>query len=205
MPRSSRRLVRRSAQLMLGLAIMGFAIAFLVIALLGASPWDVLTQGISLHVPISFGAITVVIGAIVLLSWIPLKQKPGPGTIINMLVVGPFADLGFLVIPEADQMWLRICYMLLGVLLGGLSTGMYLGARFGPGPRDGLMTGLHRVTGWPIWVVRTGMEITVVIIGFLLGGVVGVGTVVFALLVGPLVQVFMRVFYISLPSDIETV
>lgn len=184
---------------------MGFAIAFLVIALLGASPWDVLTQGLSLHLPLTFGTITIVIGAIVLLLWIPLKEKPGIGTIINMLAVGPFADLGFLVILEADAMWLRITYMLLGLLFAGISTGMYLGARFGPGPRDGLMTGLHRVTGWPIWVVRSGMEVTVVVIGFLLGGVVGIGTVIFALFIGPVVQFFMRVFYITLPSDAQTV
>lgn len=205
MATAPKRLARRTTQLLVGLFLMGFAIAFLVRSALGASPWDVLTQGLALHLPLTFGTITVITGAVVLLLWIPLKQKPGVATIVNMLAVGPAADVAFLVIPADVDLWLRIVYMVVGVVLGGVSTGMYLGARLGPGPRDGLMTGLNRVTGWPIWVVRTGMEVTVLIAGWLLGGVVGVGTVAFALLMGPLCQYFMRVFYVVLPQDSVTV
>lgn len=201
MAKAPRRLVRRTVQLLLGFLLMGFAIAFLVRSALGASPWDVLTQGLSLHLPLTFGTITVLTGVVVMLLWIPLKQKPGVGTIANLLLVGPAADLAFLVVPEVDELWVRILYMVVGIVLGGVSTGLYLGGRFGPGPRDGLMTGLNRVTGWPIWIVRTGMEVTVVVIGWLLGGIVGVGTVAFALLMGPLCQYFMRIFYVILPED----
>lgn len=197
----SRRLPRRVVQLFLGLFLYGIGIAFLVRGNLGAAPWDVLAQGVSLHVPLSFGAVTVVISVLVMLLWIPLRQKPGFGTLSNMLLVGPFADFGLWLLPQPEQLWLRIVCVPIGILGIAFATGLYIGARFGPGPRDGLMTGLIRVTGWPIWVVRTLLEVTVVLIGWLLGGVFGVGTVAFALLVGPACQLFVPMCHIALPGD----
>jgi len=126
---------------------------------------------------------------------------PGVGTLANALLIGPFVDLAFLAIPETELLWLQIVFMLVGIVTIGFATGLYIGSRFGPGPRDGLMTGLHRVTGRPIWMVRTVIEATVVLLGWLLGGVVGVGTVAFALMIGPICQHFMRIFYVTLPSD----
>lgn len=193
----------RIVQLLIGLFLYGIGIAFLVRSALGASPWDVLTQGLSHHVPLSFGTITVILSGVVLLLWIPLRQKPGVGTILNALVVGPSADIGFRLIPEISTLWLRIAFIVIGILVVGLATGLYIGSRFGPGPRDGLMTGLHRVTGRPIWQVRASIELVVVVLGWLLGGIVGIGTVAFAVLIGPVCQYFMRIFFIPLSSDAE--
>lgn len=191
---------RRIIQLLIGLFLYGIGIAFIIRGVIGAAPWDVLSQGISMHLPLSFGVITIIVSAIVLLVWIPIRQKPGVGTILNAVLVGPSADIGFLWIPEVDVLWLRVVFFVIGLTTLAAATGLYIGAHFGPGPRDGLMTGLHRVTGRPIWMVRTALEITVVVIGWLLGGIVGLGTVAFALLVGPMCQFFMRVFDVSLPA-----
>jgi len=196
---TGRRMPRRIIQLLIGLFLYGIGIAFIIRGVIGAAPWDVLSQGISMHLPLSFGVITIIVSAIVLLIWIPIRQKPGVGTILNAVLVGPSADVGFLWIPETDLLWLRIVFFLIGLTTLAAATGLYIGAHFGPGPRDGLMTGLHRVTGRPIWMVRTALEITVVVIGWLLGGIVGLGTVAFALLVGPMCQFFMRVFEVKLP------
>lgn len=192
---------RRTAQLLVGLFLFGVGIAFVVRGTLGASPWDVLTLGLSQRFPLSFGTINVIVSFVVLLLWIPLRQKPGMGTIANALLVGPSADIGLHLIPESDVLWVRVAYVVFGILLVGVATGLYIGSRFGPGPRDGLMTGLHRVTGRPIWIIRTVIEASVVVIGWLLGGTVGAGTVAFALLIGPVCQYFMRIFYVTLPSD----
>jgi len=190
----SRRLLRRSVQLVVGLFLYGIGIAFIVRGGLGAAPWDVLTQGLARHLPLSFGVITVAVSAIVLLLWIPLRQRPGIGTVLNALCVGPSADVGFRIIPDAADLWLQVLFFVLGLVILAAATGLYIGADFGPGPRDGLMTGLHRRLGAPIWLVRTAIEVTVVVGGWLLGGTVGAGTVAFALLVGPLCQFFLRVF-----------
>lgn len=192
---------RRVTQLLVGLFLYGIGIAFIVRGMIGAAPWDVLTQGIASHVPLTFGVITILVSIVVLLLWIPIRQKPGIGTVLNALLVGPSADVGFLLIPETETLWVRIVFFTIGLLVLSGATGLYIGASFGPGPRDGLMTGLHRRTGWPIWVVRTGLEVTVVAVGWALGGNVGVGTVAFALLVGPLCQFFLRLFAISLPPE----
>ncbi len=192
---------RRAAQLMGGITILGFSSAFLVRGDLGSASWDVLTQGITHYVPLTFGTIGIITSFVVLLLWIPLKQKLGIGTVVNVLWMGIAVDYAFTVIPVTENIWIRILYVATGILLGGLATGIYIGARFGTGPRDGLMTGLNRVTGLPIWLVRTALEVTVVAIGWLLGGVVGVSTVAFALLIGPVCQYFMGVFHIALPSD----
>lgn len=202
--RRPERLLRRSVQLLAGLLLYGLGIAMLLRGELGTAPWDVLTTGLITHIPISFGMMTVLVSAIVLLCWIPIRERPGIGTVLNALLVGPAADLGLLLFPETDALWVRILYLVGGVVVIGAATGVYIGSRFGPGPRDGLMTGLHRVTRLPIWIVRTGLEVTVVAIGWLLGGAVGIGTVVFALTIGPLCQLFLPVFNIPLARDAAT-
>ncbi len=196
-----RRLPRRIAQLLIGLFLYGIGIAFMVRGEIGAAPWDVLTQGIATHVPLTFGVITILTSIVVLLIWLPLRQRYGIGTLLNALLVGPSADIGLLLIPTGQPLWLRIGFFVIGLVVLAAATGMYIGAHFGPGPRDGLMTGLHTRTGWPIWAVRTGIEVVVVAVGWALGGNVGVGTLAFALLVGPLCQYFLRIFAIRLPAD----
>ncbi len=194
---------RRVAQLVVGLFLYGLGIAFLVRSRLGASPWDVLTQGISHHVALSFGTITVILSGLVLLLWIPLRQKPGIGTVLNALLVGPSADIGFHLIPELHTLWVRVLCIGIGILVIGLATGLYIGSRFGPGPRDGLMTGLHRSTGRPIWQVRGSIELVVVVLGWILGGTVGIGTLAFAVLIGPVCQYFMQLLSVPIRSDSE--
>lgn len=182
-------MTRRIAQLLIGLFFYGIAIAMMVRANLGAPPWDVLSQGTSLRTSLDFGLITVLLSGVVLLLWIPIRQKPGIGTVLNALLIGPSASVGLLTIPQPDQLWAQVLLFAGGLTLLAVATGLYIGARFGPGPRDGLMTGIHARYGWPIWSVRTGIEGTVLIIGWLLGGTVGLGTAAFALLIGPMVGV----------------
>lgn len=176
---------------MIGLFLFGIGIALMVRAELGVAPWDVLTQGIMLQTGIPFGTITIILSVIVLLLWIPIKQKPGIGTVLNALLVGPFADFGLWVFHTPESLIGKITLLVLGIVIIGFATGLYIGARYGPGPRDGLMTGLHRVTGWPIWVVRTGIEVAVLVVGWMLGGNFFVGTIAFALFIGPLAGFFM--------------
>lgn len=182
-------MTRRISQLLVGLFFYGFGLALMVRGAIGVAPWDVLTQGIAKQTGLEFGFITVVVGAIVLLLWIPIRQKPGIGTVLNVLLVGPAASFGLWVIPEQTDLLTRVVLFAGGLALVALATGLYIGARFGPGPRDGLMTGIHRKYGWKIWIVRTAIEVTVLAIGWALGGNVGVGTVAFALLIGPMVNV----------------
>lgn len=197
------RLVRRGTQLLVGLVICGVAIAFILQAGIGAAPWDVLTAGLINHLPLSFGVVTVMVSAVVLLLWIPLRERPGVGTVLNALLVGPSADLGFFLLPEPQTLWLQALFFAIGLLLFGVGSGLYIGAGFGSGPRDGLMTGLHRKFGIPIWVARTGLEVTVVVIGWIMGGPAGVGTVVFTFAIGPLCQVFIKQFTVPLrPADL---
>ncbi|MCD2441272.1 hypothetical protein LQ757_03170 [Agromyces sp. SYSU K20354] len=179
-------LARRFVQLFAGLFLYGIGIALIVRGELGVAPWDVLTQGISKQTGLGFGLITVLTSGVVLLLWIPLRQRLGFGTVMNALLVGPSADVGLWLIPSGLDLWARIGLLAAGILVLGAATGLYIGAHFGPGPRDGLMTGLHRVTGWKIWIVRTGIEVIVLGAGWLLGGNVGIGTVAFALLIGPI-------------------
>lgn len=197
---SGRRLPRRLTQLLVGLFLYGLGIAFIVRGEIGAAPWDVLSQGIARHVPLTFGVITILVSIVVLVLWLPLKQRYGIGTVLNALLVGPSADVGLWLIPAGQELWLRVLFFLIGLLVLSAATGLYIGAHFGPGPRDGLMTGLHARTGVAIWIVRTSIEVTVVVIGWLLGGNVGIGTLAFALLVGPLCQYFMRVFAVRMPG-----
>lgn len=196
---------RRILQLAVGLGLFGIGVSLILRSGLGAASWDVLTQGLGHHVPLSFGTITIITSGLVLLCWIPLKQRVGFGTVANALLVGIFADIGLAVFATPEAFWLRLLQMLLGVLLVGLASGIYIGSGFGSGPRDGLMIGLHTLTGLPIWVVRTGLEVVVVAAGWLLGGTVGIGTVAFALLIGPLCQVFLPLFAIRDAAQQEKV
>ena len=187
----------RLLQLLLGLFLYGIGAAVMIRAAIGVAPWDVLSQGIALHTPLSFGVATNVIGAVVLLLWWPIRQRPGLGTVLNVMLIGPSAQLGLWVLPEVHGLLLQVPMFVCGLLLVALATGLYIGARFGPGPRDGLMTGLHARSGWPIWIVRSLIEGSVLLVGWWLGGNVGVGTLAFALLIGPLCGVTLPLFGIG--------
>lgn len=195
----SKHLTRRLVRLYAGLALYGASSALLVVAGLGLEPWGVLHQGLAERTGISIGVVSIIIGAIVLLLWIPLRQRPGLGTVSNVFAVGIAMDGTLALVPEVHGPVARAGVMAAGIVLNGGATGLYISARFGPGPRDGLMTGLHRRSGRSIRLVRTAIEIAVVVTGFLLGGSLGVGTVLYALAIGPLAQVFLRVF--ALPGE----
>lgn len=188
------RLWLRIPQLFVGLFVAGFGLGFMVVGALGVAPWDVLSLGLLNHIPVSFGTMTVLMSGVVLLLWIPLREKPGPGTVLNALLIGPSADVALAVLPEPQALWVQALFFAIGLCCFALGSGMYLGVGFGAGPRDGLMTGLHRKFGLPIWVARTGLEVSVVTVGWLLGGTVGIGTLLFALLIGPMCQFTIRVF-----------
>ena len=181
-------MTRRLLQLYAGLALYAVSMAFFVRGRLGVMPWDVLHQGLIRRLPISLGTMSIVVAGVVLLAWIPLRQRPGVGTISNVVVIGVVVDAVLAVLPAPAALGWRVSFTLLGVLLNAVATAAYLGARMGPGPRDGLMTGLVARTGWPVRRVRTAIEVTVVVTGWLLGGNFGPGTVFYALTVGPLVQ-----------------
>ena len=189
-------MTRRWIQLIFGLFLYGMSMAMMIRGAVGISPWDVLSQGISMRTGIEFGYVTIIVSGFVLLLWIPIRQRLGIGTVLNAIFVGLFANAGLFLIPEQTELWIRIPLFIGGLLLVAIATGMYIGARFGPGPRDGLMTGIHHKFGVRIWVVRTAIEVIVLIIGWLLGGNVGVGTLAFALLIGPLVHKTMPFFLV---------
>jgi uncharacterized membrane protein YczE len=189
-----RRLGRRLVQLYVGLVGYGVSMAVMIRSGLGNMPWDVLHQGLADHTGLSFGWVAGGVGALALLAWVPLRQRPGLGTVSNVVVLGLVADRTLAVLPALPGLPLRVLAMVGGVLLNGLATGAYLGARLGPGPRDGLMTGLAARTGRSIRLVRTAIEVVVVVTGILLGGVFGPGTLLYAAAIGPLVQFFLPVF-----------
>ncbi|MEO5921766.1 MAG: hypothetical protein ABIQ01_11560 [Pseudolysinimonas sp.] len=198
---------RRIGQLLIGLFLYGIAIALMVRAGIGVSPWDVLTQGVSHQTGLPFGLVTNLIGVAVLLLWIPIRQRPGVGTVLNVLLIGPSAQLGLWLIPQQTSPVIQGLVYTGGLVLLAIATGLYIGARLGPGPRDGLMTGLHKRTGWKIWIVRTAIEVTVLTIGWLLGGQVGIGTVAFALLIGPMVNLTLPLLKVpekAAPASTET-
>ena len=200
-----RHVVRRLFQLYAGLALYGASSALLVRSGLGLEPWNVLHQGLSERTGLSMGVVLTALGAAILLLWIPLRQRPGLGTISNVLVIGVAMDATLAVVPDAHGLAVRVALMAAGIVLNGAATGLYIAARFGPGPRDGLMTGLNRRTGLSVRLVRTAIEITVVVTGFVLGGTVGVGTVLYAVAIGPLAQLFLRVFAVPVPDGGSTV
>lgn len=193
------RLGRRIPQLVLGLVLYGTSMALLVRGALGVMPWDVLHQGLSRHIPLSFGQLVIVTSVAVLLLWIPLRQPPGLGTVLNAVVIGLVVDPVLTWIDEPSGLLSRAALMTAGIVLNAVATAMYIGAQLGPGPRDGLMTGLAKSTGRSIRLVRTVIEVTVVALGWLLGGVVGLGTVAYAVLIGPLTQALLPAFIVDLP------
>jgi uncharacterized membrane protein YczE len=186
-----RRLTRRLVQLYAGLTLYGASMALLVRSSLGVTPWDVLHQGLARHLGWSMGTAAIVVGAVVLLGWIPLRQMPGPGTVSNVVVIGLALDGTLAVLPAPSAPAARIAFVVAGVLLNAVATAAYIGVHLGPGPRDGLMTGLVRRTGGSVRLVRTSIEAVVVFTGWLLGGTLGVATVAYALAIGPLVHVLL--------------
>ncbi|CAN5313789.1 membrane protein [soil metagenome] len=200
LPSSRPHLARRVIQLPLGLFLYGFAIAMMLRAGIGVSPWDVFAQGVSRLTGIEFGWVTNIVGALVLLLWIPLRQRPGIGTVVNVLLIGPSAEVGLAVLPATTTLGQQLLLFAGGLALYAIATGLYIGAGFGPGPRDGLMTGIHRRFGVRIWVARTAVEGVVLAAGWLLGGNVGFGTVAFALLIGPMVSVTMPLLGMRSPA-----
>ncbi|MFI8631879.1 YitT family protein [Microbacterium sp. NPDC077663] len=183
----------RLVRLVVGLALFGIGCAVLVQAGIGLDPWTVLAEGLALQTGIGIGWIVVLTGALVLLAWIPLRQRPGIGTVANILLVGTVMQGALAVIPPVENYLWGIVVFLLGIALIAAASGIYLGADLGPGPRDGLMTGLHARLGWPIWVCRFAVEGSVLVTGWLLGGTVGLGTVLFAVLIGPGVHLALGV------------
>lgn len=189
-------MARRLVQLYVGLALYGLGIALQVSSGLGNDPWDVFHQGLSRRLGLSIGAWIIIAGAAVMLAWIPLRQRPGIGTVSNVVLIGVFADLFLWLLPDPHALAARWAYLVIGVLAGGVATGCYIGAGLGPGPRDGLMTGIA-ARGHSIRAVRTGIELTVLAAGWLLGGTVGVGTLLYAVAIGPLAHVFLPMLTIK--------
>lgn len=194
-------LLRRLFQLVWGLALYGFSMALMLRANLGLSPWDVLNQGLAPRLGLSFGMTVNLIGAIVLLLWWPLRQRPGFGTVANIVVIGTVVDLSLAILPTPEGHAMRGLWLVAGIVLNGIAGGAYIGAGMGPGPRDGLMTGLCRRTGWPVKWVRSGIEIGVLAIGWMLGGTVGVGTILYAATIGWIVHHALPFFRIAAPEQ----
>ena len=192
-------MTRRLLQLYAGLILYGASLALQIRAGLGLDPWDVFHQGLSEKTGLSFGTIVIIIGALVLLAWIPLRQKPGIGTVSNVFVVGIAVDATLALLPEVHALELQLPLLAAGIFLNGVAGAAYVGAGLGPGPRDGLMTGLVRITGRSVGVVRTSIEVGVLAVGIVLGGTIGLGTVLYAVSIGPLLQVLLPAFTIREP------
>ncbi len=199
------RLPRRLSQLYVGLVLYGASLALMVRGDLGLAPWDVLHSGFIRHVPITLGQAVVLFSFVVLVLWIPLREIPGLGTVSNAIVVGLAADATLALFDGPDHLAPRIGLMLAGIVLNGLATAMYIGAQFGRGPRDGLMTGLARRTGGSLRLIRTGLEVSVVVIGLLLGGALWLGTIIYALAIGPLTQRMLPTWIVSVGAPPEPV
>ncbi len=191
---------RRLFQLFVGLSLYGASMALMLRAALGLDPWDVFHQGLSTHAGISIGMLVNLVGLGVLLLWIPLRQKPGVGTVANVFIIGTAMDLTLSVLPHIDGLAVQVLALVVSIVANGLAGALYIGAGLGPGPRDGLMTGLARRTGWSLRLVRTGIELTVLALGWLLGGTVGIGTLLYAFAIGPLVQAMLPWVEIAPPA-----
>ncbi len=192
---------RRLLQLFIGLVLYGASMALMLRAALGLDPWDVFHQGLATQADLSIGKVVNLVGLAVLLLWIPLKQRPGIGTVANVILIGTAMDLTLSVLPAIEGLALQVAALLFSVVANGIAGALYIGAGLGPGPRDGLMTGLARRTGWSLRLVRTGIELTVLGFGWLLGGTVGVGTLLYAFTIGPLVQIFLPMVTIPDPKS----
>jgi uncharacterized membrane protein YczE len=200
---SATGLTARLVRLNVGLVLYGVTMAMMVESTLGLDPWDVFHEGVTRHVGLTFGQVVIVTGAAVLLLWIPLRQAPGVGTVLNVVVIGLAADLGIAVISQPDALWLRIVLLLGGIVGNGFAGALYIGAALGPGPRDGLWLGLVRRTGRSVRLWRTVIEVSVLTVGFVLGGTVGIGTVLYALTFGPIVQLFLRYTQVAVPERVS--
>ena len=192
--------LRRFTQLQLGLLLYGLSIALMVRSGLGMNPWGVFHQGLSQVTGISLGMVVNGVGALVLLVWIPLRQWPGIGTLSNVLVIGVAADAALWLLPPVEGLVLRSVFLIVAIVLNGVATGAYIGAGLGAGPRDGLTTGVVRLTGWEVRWVRMGIEAVVLAFGWMLGGAVGVGTILYTLSTGPLMQLFLPMFTLRVPA-----
>lgn len=193
---TNRSLPIRLVTLLAGLFVYGLGVALTVHAGIGIAPWDVLAQGISIQTGLSFGVATVAVSIIVLICWIPLKVKPGFATVANALLVGLFADFWLMILPELTAYWQQLAVFVLGVVVVAIATGLYISSRLGSGPRDGLMQGTANALDKPFWIVRTAFEGSVLTIGWLMGGQVREGTLIFALTIGYLVQMSLKAFKI---------
>lgn len=182
--------MQRITRCVIGLALFGIGISLIIDARIGLPPWDVFHQGVAERVGRSIGTVIIATGAVLMLLWIPLRQKPGIGTVMNAIEIGLVANVAIALLPQPDSIYLRVPMMLSGIVVTAIGSGLYIGSGLGPGPRDGLMTGLAS-RGAPLRIARTGIEVVVLVVGWLLGGQVGIGTVAFALLIGPLVQIFL--------------
>lgn len=187
---SAHALLRRVPRVVFGLVLFGVGVSMMILADLGLSPWVVFHQGVSLHTGLSIGVVTIITGVAVLLLWIPLRERIGIGTILNVLIIGVVIDSVLWITPDSFDLWLRWVLMVGGVVTVSIGSGFYIGGGLGSGPRDGVMTGLAR-RGVPIGIARIGIEVTVLVAGWLLGGTVGIGTVLFAFGVGPLIHVLL--------------
>ncbi len=195
------RPARRLTHLFVGLVLYGFSMALMIRSGLGLNPWDVFHQGLSRLTGLSMGTVVIAVGALVLLAWIPLRQRPGLGTVANVVVIGLAVDATLALLPPGGPLALRIVLLVAGIVGNGAATALYLGARLGPGPRDGLMTGLvARRPGRSLRLVRTIIEVGVLAVGAVLGGTVGIGTIAYALTIGPLAQLFLPLFDVAEPK-----
>lgn len=197
------RMPHRLVQLIIGLLLFGLSMAMMIRSTLGLAPWDVFHAGIAGRVPLSFGEVTIIVGVAVLLLWIPLRQWPGLGTVANAVVIGLAADAGLAHMGAPEALWARLALVVSGVALNGFAGALYIGSQFGTGPRDGLMTGFARRMGISIRLVRTIIEVTVLAAGWLLGGPVGLGTVLYAISIGPLVQFFLPLVTVPVRNPVD--
>lgn len=196
----------RWAKLLAGLACVGIGIAFTKQANLGLGPWDVLNDGLAQVTGVQLGTASIIIGVLVMLLWIPFREKPGIGTVTNLLLIGAFMNVALAVVRSANGLFLRSVWLIAGLLLAGIGSVLYLSSQLGAGPRDGLMLGLSRKTGWSLHLTRSALEVSVLIAGWLLGGTVGVGTVLFALAIGPIIHLMSSVSGVELGrANIKTV
>jgi len=195
------QLGRRIPQLLIGLFLFGWSMAMMVESDLGLMPWDVFHQGVANYLPLTFGQVVILVGALVLLLWIPLRQWPGLGTILNVVLIGLAADLGLKLMAQPEPLWAQLLLLAGGIVLNGIAGALYIGVHLGTGPRDGLSMALNRITGRSVRLLRTAVEVIVLVVGFLLGGTVGIGTVLYAVGVGPLLQLFLPIAQIDLTAS----